>query len=171
MISGIEYAALGVVATLLGAFVAQHIGIIQISLMHEAHTLNVLKAMPRIGTSIDIDERHDNGPGYPPFIYLKTTIYNEGELSVAKLKGDWKLTSTYGIANNVIPLWREILGTVPYQLQPYKITESGMSDASKSLRFNIDIQFDYSGIADNEPYKYSAKYAYDPKSKQMIKEF
>src|ERR1039458_7130957 len=85
------WAGLGVAATLLGAFIAHRAGWLQISLMREAHALNVSKAVPRIGCQVTPSEQRDLGPGYSPHIYLTVEIYNEGELPVQNINGYWIL--------------------------------------------------------------------------------
>jgi hypothetical protein len=157
---------IGFLVALFGIFIAQRTGLLHISIAKKAYDLNVTKATPKIGTSIDIQERHDNGPQYPPFLYLNTTIYNEGELPISQLNGDWKLTSAYGVPNRAIPIQREYLGTTPYRFQPYRITQSGTA-AHNQFVFDVDIEFDYVVSSINQPQHYSAKYRYDYQSKRM----
>ena len=155
---------------LLGIFIAQRTGYLQLSLMGKAHALNVIKATPRVGTTIVVEERYDNGKSFPPFLYLTTTIYNEGELPVSELKGYWKLSSTHGLANRTIEIQKDFLGSTPYHLQTYRIAESGASDAVLNrMKFDVDIQFSYLALPDNNSFEYSAKYAYDAGNRQMIK--
>jgi len=42
--------------------------------MRQAHTLNVLKAAPKIGSDIRIEERQVNPPAFPPFYYSRPSI-------------------------------------------------------------------------------------------------
>jgi hypothetical protein len=76
--TAVAWTIVGIIVSLLGIYFAQRIGFIQITLMREANRLNSRRAAPKVGTAVTIDERYDNGQAFPPFIYLTTTIYNEG---------------------------------------------------------------------------------------------
>src|ERR1700678_651725 len=83
--------ALGVVATLLGALIAHKVGILQITIARKAHELNVTKAVPKIGTSVQLEER--NATNHPvTLLHIVTRIYNEGDLPASNLKGEWQLS-------------------------------------------------------------------------------
>jgi hypothetical protein len=139
--------------------------------------LIVTKAVPKIGTTIRIDKRQENPSNYPPFYYLIATIYNEGELPAQQLKGYCRVySSEKSVREQSIPIARELLGTSsPCELELGRL-ESGISgmalnlgaDDGENARFNVDIQFNYSGIQ-NTPQHYSANYEYDHKSRQIIK--
>ena len=141
--------ALGVAATLVSAFVAQHIGYIQISIMKQEHDLNVTKATPKIGTSVKIDKRQINPPAYPPFCFLVASIYNEGELPAKQVNGHCKLVSpTKAVKEYSIPISREFLGSSPCELEICRL-ENGISGMTvdiggvegQNIRFNVDIEF------------------------------
>jgi hypothetical protein len=158
---------IGFLVALFGIFIGQRTGLLHVSIAKKALDLEVTKATPKVGTSIEIDERHDNGPHYPPFLYLTTTIYNEGKLPISQLDGNWKLAASYGVPNRTIPIQREYLGsTTPYQFQPYRITQSGTA-ANNQFVFDVDIEFDYIVPPENQPQHYSAKYRYDYHGKRM----
>ncbi len=152
--------------TLFGIYIAQQLGIIQISYQRRAHELNLTKSAPKIGSSIEIDQRYDNGRNYPASLYLITTIYNEGELPASQLNGNWKLTSSYGVPNRIIPIQWDFLGSTPYKFEAPRIGESGTA-AHNQFVFEVDIEFDYSIATENEPQHYSAKYRYDYEHKRM----
>lgn len=155
-----------IAVALLGIYVAQQTGLLQSWIMKKAHDLNVTKAFPRIGSNIRTEYRHDNGPAYPRTIYLFTTIYNEGELPVSELNGQWKLTAKQFLSDNVIPIRRDFLGPTQYELEPYKILESG-NQANNQFIFDVDIDFDYISPAHSEPQHYHAKYSYDRQYQRM----
>ena len=126
--TAVAWTIVGIVVSLLGIYFAQKIGFIQIKLMREANKLNLLRATPKVGTGITVDEQYDNGKAFPPFIYLTTTIYNEGELPINQLSGYWKLLFPQGLQDLAIPITRDVLGSsAPYELARFKISESGQS--------------------------------------------
>lgn len=138
-----------------------------------ALNLSVTKAVPKVGTRLKIDKRQENPAGFPPFYYLIATVYNEGELPAKQLKGHCKLYSpTNDVQERDIPFEREFLGSSPHELEAQKIVgttvDPGMR-GEQEIRFNVDIEFEYLGIPDDQPQQYSAKYAYDNKSRQLIR--
>ncbi len=160
-----NYAALAVLVALGTLLVYRR----QLLAMLASNRLATVKAEPKIGVGIAVDERYDNGRSYPPFIYLTTTIQNEGELAIRRLKGHWKLFSAHGVQERIIPINRDVLGSSPFQFQAQRINESGASDqASQNIRFNVDIQFEYFVPADDQPHQYSNSYEFDSKSRQMV---
>jgi hypothetical protein len=167
------WAALGVAATLLCALVAQRVGIVQIRWMADAHALNILKAEPKIGSTVKIDYRNENGPAYNPTCYLIATIYNEGELAARKLKGSCKLFSpSKELFDCDIPISRDFVGKSPYELSAYRIggpAVGRLESGGHKLALNVDVEFDYFGLSDDQPQHYSAKYQYDENTRQMVK--
>jgi hypothetical protein len=166
--------ALGVAATLVAAFVAHRNGRIQISFMRREHELSIAKAMPKVGTTVRIDEKNPHGPAYPIFYSLVATIYNEGDLAAKNLKGHCKLFSpTNDIGERSVQINRDFLGmALQYEVAPCPIegvkVRQGMMGAEE-IRFNLDIEFEYFGIPDDQPQQYAAKYQYDNKTHQMIR--
>jgi hypothetical protein len=166
----------GIVATLLAVFVAWKIGLIQISWMRQEHQLNVLRASPKIGTSLRIEERNINGPAYAPWYYLITSIYNEGELAASNLNGQWKLTSpNRSVIEGELPISREFLGPTPYQLEPFHIIGGTVvfamegNNKGNTVTFKVDVEFDYTSMTNEQPQHYSAHYEFDHKYRKMIK--
>jgi hypothetical protein len=176
MLNELEWAGLGVVATLVVAFVAQRVGVIQIRWMREAHTLNVLKAAPKIGTTIKIEERRENGPAHSPFYYLRISIYNAGDLAAKQLNGHWKLSCTDTSINQCdVPIAIDFLGSAAHELEPYRLEGVNLWRAMKGepnhqLRFNVDIQLTYFGLSQNQPDPYIATYRFDQNSRKLIRD-
>jgi hypothetical protein len=170
----VEWFALGALATFVTALVAHRVGFIQITIMRQAHQLNIAKAMPKIGTSLTIDKRQEHSAAFGPSYYLIATIYNEGDLPAQQLKGHCKLFSPINeIKQQDIPIDRELVGrTSPYKLEERRIEGTSVDAAFRSgqhIRINVDIEFDFLSIPDDRPQHYSAKYEYDNKGQQMIK--
>ena len=167
MVTGV---LLGVAATLFTAYSANGTGIIQISLLHQAHTLDVRPATPQIGTSMRIQEQQ---MAFPPFYYLTTSIYNEGDLAAEQLSGHWRLFSPdNSVKKCEVPIERDFLLSTPYQLEPCLLQGTTVFAAMRGeskIRFQVDIEFDYFGSSNDQPQHYSAKYQYDPRSRQIVK--
>ena len=159
---------IGVLVTLFGIYIGQRTGLLEISIAKKALDLSLTKAAPKVGSMITVEERYDNGRDFPAFLYLITTIYNEGELPAGQLDGDWKLTSSYGVPNRVIPIRRDFLGSVPYKFEAPRITQGGIPRENE-FRFDVDIEFNYSVASQEQPGHYHAKYRYDYETKRMNK--
>jgi len=135
--------------------------------------LGVAKAIPKVGTWVRIDKRQEQSTAFSPSYYMVATIYNEGELPAKQLKGHCKLFSPINeVKQHTIPIIREFLGSAPYELEPCRLegttVDVGM-DGRQDIRFNVDIEFEFFGIPDDKPQKYSAKHEWDNKNRQMIK--
>jgi hypothetical protein len=140
-----------------------------------ALNLNVRKAAPKIGTTAQINKRQVNPPAYPPFYYLVMTIYNEGELPAKQLNGHCKLLSpNKAVKECNIPISRDFLGSSPYEMEICRL-EDGIGGSTidiggsqgQHVRFNVE--FEFFGISEEKPEPYSAKYEYDPKSRQLVR--
>jgi hypothetical protein len=164
----------GIAVTLLCAYVAQRLGWIQVTLAREAHTLNVQKALPKIGASIRLDYSYDNGKAFPPTYYLRTTIYNDGDLAASNLRGYWKLSCPGKYIQQVeLQIARDFLGTAtPFEMEPYKFTNRRVDAAfsgSEQISFDVDIDFTYVGLPPDEVGRYHARYTFDNQSKRMAR--
>lgn len=174
--NGAEWTALGVAGTLLCAFVAHRVGLIQISLMTKVHELNVKLATPQIGTEIRIEDKAVAGWNYYPSYYLRTTIYNEGDLAALDLNGQWKLTSpTKSVAEVDFPIHRDSLRS-EFKLEPVLLSGPNelLGNAMRNicdtgLHFNVDIELSYRGIDVNKAQQYKAHYEFDPKNPRLLK--
>src|SRR5271168_5011024 len=118
------WTALGVVATLICALVAQRLGVLQINLMRQAHTLNIVKATPRIGCSVVVDERQVLPQAYRPHLFIVVKLYNEGDLPAEKISGQWKFLPPDIAKNRVFDMQRDFLGKCEDYTQTYKIDDS-----------------------------------------------
>src|ERR1700694_3364984 len=103
----------GVLITLFGIYIGQRVGLMQISIAHKEHDLNLLKSAPVIDTAVRIIERQINpAPAFAPFYYIVTTINNYGELAAQQLNGHWRLYSPdHSIQQHDIPIVRNALGS------------------------------------------------------------
>jgi len=170
MLDEASWIALGVAATLLGEFIAHKLGWIQISVMKKAHQLNINLATPKIGATVIIERQAISPTVYRYF--LLTTIYNEGRLAAEKINGNWNLSCSDSGQNRVIPISRDFLGQgSPYELKPEELGGNVITNAinSNQVRINVDIDFTYVGLAQNQLHKYNAKYQYDSNRKKMVR--
>jgi hypothetical protein len=154
-LAGLLGTLLGVGATLLGVFV-----------MRRTHTLNVTKATPRIGCSVDVIFRQDDPNVYYPTLFLTATIYNEGELAASALHGHWKLLTGDGALYFNRPIYRDFLGTREKYSDTYCIEES-CNWPREDIRFDVEIEFDYLTLPNDEERHYSASYSYDAQSQKL----
>ena len=162
------WAGLGVAATLVGAYVAARNGWLQISIMREAHALNVSKAVPRIGCHVTPAEQNDIGPGFNSHIYLTVVIYNEGELPVQNINGQWKLLTPNPSEKRVRDIRRDFLGKREKYTDRYRIEESA-NWRREGIRFDVEVEFLYAFPGERDPQRYTAQYRYDPEKRQMLK--
>lgn len=170
-------AIISVVVAVIFGTLGWRIGYTQGKIAQKALDLEFTKAIPKIGTTARIESRQENPPAYPAFYYLVVTIYNEGDLAARQLKGECRVYSaTKSVKDREIPIDREFLGRGQYELERYRLTHgtSGMTVNLTGLegensRFNVDIEFKYSGISDGGPQQYKAQYTYDNKSRQLKK--
>jgi hypothetical protein len=168
LVDAATWAGLGVAATLLTALVAERSGFLQISLMRQAHSLNVAKAVPKIGCSVIATEKPDLGPGYNPHIYLTLELYNEGELAVEKVNGLWKYLPAYLGEKFVREIHWDFLGKCERRTDTRRIDESA-NWHRQGVSFDVDVEFIYRVPGENQPCQYIAKYRYAKESRQMIK--
>jgi hypothetical protein len=156
------------------ALVGYILGYRQGKTAQRALDLSVTKAVPKVSTRVRINKRQEESRAFPPSYYLIATIYNEGELPAKQLKGRCKLYSaTNDIQEHDIPIETEFLGpSSPLELEAQRIVgttvDPGMR-GDQNIRFNVDIEFEYLGIPDDKPQKYSARYAYDNQSRQLVR--
>jgi len=161
---------LGAGATLFTGYSANRAGIIQISLVREVHSRNLRPVAPKVGTSLRIQEEQ---AAFPPFYYLTTSIYNEGGLAAKQLNGYWELSSSDNAVKKCeVSIEMDSLLSTPYQSEPCLLQGPSVLAAMRGeskIRFQVDIEFDYFGVSKDQPQHYSAKYQYDPESRQMIR--
>jgi hypothetical protein len=159
---------LGIIATLLSAFIAERNGFLQISFMRKAHELNVARALPRIGCQVFIEAINTLGPGYNPHIFIRVKLYNEGELAVQNIAGQWNFYTPDPSTKRVFPIQRDFLGKCQDDLYSYMIQESA-NWRREGIAFDVEVEFFYSMPGEQEATKYSARYYYHRESGQMVK--
>jgi hypothetical protein len=171
MLNETEWVALGVAATLVCAWVAQRIGWLQISFMKKEHALNIIKAAPKVGTSVWFKEReHPGQPG--KLLFICTSIYNEGDLAASNLKGNWKLSCSDKRFDVAIPISRDHLGNsrpFDFERQLGGIHMPGTVQQSQNFAIEIDIEFSYFGLEEDGEKPYHAKYSYNKNQKQFVR--
>ena len=165
-----------ILATACASWLSYRLGYRQATIAKRSLDLSVSKAEPKIGTSVKLDQRQINPPAFPPFCYMVATIYNEGELAARNVKGHCRLhSSTKSVKEHDIPFERDFLGSAPLLLESHRLDNgiSGMSidlnTSGQGLQFDVDIEFEYFGMSAHVPQRYSAKYRFDSKSRQMLK--
>jgi len=136
--------------------------------MREVHALNVSKAVPRIGCQVTPTEQNDLGPGYNPHIYLTVEIYNEGELPVQNVNGNWLLRTGHLAEQQLRSISRDFLGKGEKYMDRYRIEESA-NWRRDGIRFEVHVEFFYTVPGQQEPQQYIAQYDYDRESRQMLK--
>ena len=170
MLNNTFWVAMGVVATLVCAFVAHRIGRIQISWMRRSHEISAKLAACKIGTSVQLERRAPN-IGRPDIHrwFMVTTIYNEGDCAAQKLHGDWNLSCSEKFQNRKIPIRVDFLRATKFELPLQDLGDSPITQAQSSGKFwaEVDIKFSYLGLDENKPEKYTAKYQFDKNSNQM----
>lgn len=173
ILAGLIITAVAALAGVGGFFIGYRQG----KIAQAALDLSLAKAVPKVGTTAEIGKRQENPSNFPPFYYVIVTLYNEGELPAQQLDGECRIYSVpKGVKERIIPIKREFLGVTPYQLESYRIESafSGMTlnlggQEGQSIRFNVDIEFEYVGSSNDPLNHYRAKYEYDPKTKQLVK--
>jgi hypothetical protein len=162
------WAGLGVAATLICAWIAERNGFLHLDLARQAHSLNVAKAVPRVGCKIRVDERNELGPGYRPHIWITVALYNEGELPVQNVKGDWKLLIGQLPLKTILPIQRDFLGKCQEDLYVHRIQDSP-NWRREGILLDVEVEFFYSVPGQKEKDRYYTKQYYDPETKQMVK--
>jgi hypothetical protein len=133
--------------------------------------LTVAKAMPKVGVTLTLDKRQVNPPAFPPFYFLITRIYNEGELPARQLNGKCRLFSPGNqIKEQTIPIAHDFLGGTPHNMQSNRIDGiDGPIRGDQSIDLQVEIDFDYVGIPDDKTQHYYSHYKYDKQSGQFLK--
>jgi hypothetical protein len=163
--------ALGVVATLLSALIAHKNGRITIDWQRRAHQLNVKLASPAIGSRCTLETTIivPASLNIPEFV-LKITLDNAGNLPATKLKGNCAITCSQSAYNQTIPITLDTLGDKSYQLET-QFSGNVITQAIRSgqVSINVDIQFEFLGLDNKTPEKYSAHYEYSHEHRNMIR--
>jgi hypothetical protein len=168
VLTGAEWAGLGVAATLLTGWIAHRIGWIQIGSMREAHALNVMKSTPAINSRVSIAPFHPaNRPDVTGYT-IHTTIYNDGELVARRLEGEWRLEASHGVNGTVKTIRADSLPAfLPLELN-HEITGKVASLwCEPSVTLQVDIELSYLGWED-KPESYQATYDYDFQHRSMV---
>ena len=168
MIDGAEWAGLGVAATLLTGYIAHRIGWIQISVMRDAHTLNVKKATPRINSRVSISPTHPTSRPDVTWYAIHTKIYNDGDLVARNLEGQWKLTASEGIHETSKVIRADSLPAFLPLETKHEITENEVSAlwCKPKVILQVNIDLNYLGL-DEKPERYQATYDYDFQHREM----
>lgn len=172
MLDAIAWFALGVAATLVTAYVAHRIGRIQISFMRRAHQLNENLATPKIGTWLKLERRQPNANRADVIRYfLLTTLYNDADPAAQKIDGNWTLSCSDSGQDRTIPIYRDSLGNIPYDLEAQELRGNAITNTINSgqVTINVDIDFTYIGLTPDKAERYTAKYQYDSQQKQMVR--
>jgi hypothetical protein len=132
---------------------------------------DVTKASPKIGTTMRIDQRQEDSAGAARSYYLVPVIQNQGELPARQLKGGCRVFSpVHKSQERIIPIRQENLGASPFELDGVRL-DGFLIEASRphDALFHVAIDIEYHGVSGDKPLRYSARYAFDQKSLQMIK--
>lgn len=130
-----------------------------------------IKASPRIGTAMRIDRRQEPSASDAPSYYLVPVIHNQGELPAKDLKGRCRVFSpVHKSQERIIAIRQEILDASPLELDGGRL-DGFLIDANRphDALFHVAIDIEFRGVPGKKPQRYSARYAFDQKSLQMIK--
>jgi hypothetical protein len=168
MLNETEWIGLGVAATLFCGFIAHKVGLIQITLMREAHTLNVKKATPKLNSRVSIAPFHPETRPDMTRYAIHTKIYNDGDLVARKLEGEWKLTASDGIheSSEVIRV-DSLPAFLPFELDHEIGGEVSAVWCKPEVILQVNIKIDYFGLND-KPERYEANYDYDFQHRSML---
>jgi hypothetical protein len=131
----------------------------------------VTKASARIGASMRIDQRQEPSASGTPSYYLVPVIRNQGELPAKDLKGRCRVFSpVHKSQERIIAIRQEILDVSPLELDGGRL-DGFLIDANRphDALFHVAIDIEFRGIPGNKPRRYSARFAFDQKSLQIIK--
>jgi hypothetical protein len=140
LLSHLTSGGIGAAIALLSVGVAHRFGLIQITLMQKAHALNVSKATPRVGCDVRILQKQILGPGFNPHLMIVVELYNEGELPVHDVQGEWVVLGPSAL-RTAHPFQRDFLGKCDKFCSEYMIAES--SNWLKTVTFDIIVDFYY----------------------------
>jgi hypothetical protein len=157
-IGALGWVALGVAATLVAAYVAHRIGWLQITIMREAHALNVSKAMPQVGCDVRVIKKQILPQGYNPHLALVMEIYNEGELAVRDVTGDWTVIGP-GQLRTTRGFQKDFLGKNTNLHAEYEINES--ANWPQTVTFDIDVEFYYMAPGQSDREHFHATYRFE----------
>ncbi len=160
-----------VLSATVASWLSYRIGYKQAKIAARTLDLSVARASPKIRVEIEIDQSQEHSAGIAPCYYLVSRICNEGELPVKQLKGKCKLFSPVNKSQeHVIPISLKLLGTTPLELDAVRLDGLFIdTNRPSDALFHVDIDFEYFGIPDDKPQRYSAQYVYDQKSLKMVK--
>lgn len=174
MLTGVEWAAVGVAATLLGILLAHRLGWIQVSIMRHEHALNRAKTTPKVGTSVCFEERpHKTQP--VTTLALVTQIYNVGDAAASSLVGTWTLLCRKNEhLNRTLPIGADYLTNA----SPYKIdipfgdvaTWRDVVNGKFAVIVEVGIDFTYTGLEADGQQSYSAHYRFDNEHRIFVKQ-
>lgn len=168
----VYYTVLGLLIGLLGVWVTQSIGWIQIEIAGREHGLNLAKTVPKIGTTVSLEDRKSSTHPVSTLVII-TTIYNEADSAASQLKGNWQLTCSQSVLNRSLAISREYLGkSLPYQIE----TEFGgvgtwrSVRAEKNITIYVYIEFRYDSLPEEGEQAYKAHYRYDYSQNDFVRQ-
>ena len=168
MLTGPEWAGLGVAATLLSGFIAHRIGWIQIGINRQSLALHVKKATPRINSRMVLKKFHPAGRPDVTRYAIHTKIYNDGDLVARALEGEWKLTASHGIAETTkVVCANSLPAFLPLELEHEVGGNVPAIWCEPTVILQVDIDLVYVGLDDKQE-TYHTAYDYDYKNKQMV---
>jgi hypothetical protein len=166
-IGAIGWVALGVAATLTAAYVAHRVGWLQIALMREAHALNMSKAAPQIGCDVQVEVKQVLPQGYNPHLFVSVEIYNEGELAIRDVRGEWTISDAPTSIPH-IPLLKDFLGKCQRYSSIRQIDESA-NWPRQGVTFDLEVEFYYIIPGNGDRERYTAKYRYEGESRRTLR--
>ena len=158
----------GVVAALAAVAVGYWIGRKQGQDGERAYQLSLRRAVPRIGTRMELVASPVDNVSRQILYSIQTTIYNDGDLVASKLEGNWKLSSSYSFLNAERVIREDSLpGPLPIKINHDLGYHRQNVWSSPGVFLKVDIDLTYLGF-ENKQQRYQTTYEYYPKSDKMI---
>lgn len=156
---------LALVLTLLGLI---HIGYGRERQEQEVPTVEPHRQFPRIACFMTVEEKKKLGVGIQSQLRLFAIIDNVGEVAIRSLKGYWKVVTPDNLKYPSIKIQRDVLAPLDKYLESYVLGE-GVDGDTETPRFDVEVEFDYLALNDEEARHYSGKFRFDRKSHRMVK--
>jgi hypothetical protein len=110
---------------------------------------------PKLGTDVGLQEKKENGEQYPPWIYLVTTLYNDGAIPAESISGEWRLLPANNLKGMTVPLFKDSVGANgKWELSCYKLVtpensplkgHEGLRSHQAKIVLELDLSFQYRG--------------------------
>jgi hypothetical protein len=170
--SNLFFTFLGLLIGWLSVYVAHTLGWLQIRILLWEHNLNLAKTTPKIGTSVRLEDRQSHTHPVSTLVVV-AKIYNEGDLAVSELKGNWKLSCSENTLNRSGSISVDHLGNSrPHEIETQLGGVPTWRDVrgSENIAIDFNIEFRYTGLPEDGEQTYRAHYRYNYSQKDFVKQ-